>query len=168
MMASNISEKKIKNKVREMNIRHPKHKANLQGEINKLARLIDAKFDYKCIDCGGEMDAQPNGSHFHNIGSHNSLRYNLHNVHRSRSDCNKHFGGRKDGYKAGLVSRYGQEYLDAVEGLKLRYPEIKLTAQEIYEKLAIVRKLNRDIGTMTFKDGAQAREILNKVIGIYT
>lgn len=139
----------------------------LQDEINKLARAIDSYFQFRCIDCGADYGNQADGSHFHNVGTHPSVRWNLHNVHKSTSHCNQFHGGKKRGYVQGLIERYGQEYMDMVDELPKTYPITKLSNQEIYDKLAVVRKLNREVGKMRFYSGIQARDILNKMIGIY-
>lgn len=155
----------------EMKIRAKKsdHQKALQAEINKLARAIDLKFGFdKCIDCDRPFGNQTDGAHYHSIGSNPSVRYNLHNVHSARSECNRIEDHHVRGYMLGIEDRYGKEYFDMVEGLPRKYPEIKLSPQEIYDTLAVVRKLNRELSKMPLKDSIQARSRLNKMIGIYT
>lgn len=163
--------KLIDDKVKEMRpfAKESENKANLQKEVNKLARRIDEMFNYHyCIDCGNSYGKQTDAAHFHSIGSNSTLRYNLHNLHSAASQCNRFSDKHHEGYKKGLVKRYGQEYLEMVENLPLKYKEIHLTSLEIVEKLKVVRNLNRNLHTFKFSNAIEAREQLNKIIGIYT
>ena len=150
------------------------YKAILQDEVNKLARMIDKYFNYDCIDCNRVLEHnKPNsvhGAHRLNVGGHENIRYNLHNIHSATLFCNKHSTEHKTGYDVGLVERYGQEYLDAVHQLELYYPTLKLNELEIKEALKIVRKLNREFDNHAKGndlDGAMMRSYFNEVIGIY-
>jgi len=139
----------------------------LQNEINRLSKMIDNKFSNPCIDCNRGYGAQQDGAHYHSVGAHSNVRFNLHNVHAARSECNQHDPYHKTRYAKGLKQRYGNDYLEMVEGLPLKYPKIKLSAVEVAEKLKMVRKLIRDFSTFVFTDAMQAREQLNKLINIY-
>lgn len=142
----------------------------LQSEINRLSRLIDAKFGYSCIDCGKPFGKQVDASHFHNVGSHQNVRFNLHNVHSARSDCNQYHGGRKVGYLKGLIERYGQTYADYVE-TDLRHVNcMKLSEADKVEKIALVRRIIREFPEMMIsqnQSGKDIRDLLNNEIGIY-
>lgn len=147
-----------------------KHKKTLQAEINKLSRMIDEYCgNVTCIDCGKDLEQnkQIDGSHFHNVQGNENLRYNLHNIHSSRSECNQFHGGKKDGYKKGIIDRYGYEYLERIEGLKTEFKTLKLQNKEIYEAIPVVRKLQRDLPTFTTKDAIFLRNWCNKIIGFY-
>ena len=145
-----------------------KRRADLQVEVNKLSRMIDAKFGYKCIDCGSEFGKKVDAAHYHSRGANNTIRYNLHNLHSARSHCNLYSDTHKEGYYKGLKSRYGEEYANYVkDSLPIIFERIKLLDSDIKEKLKIVRKLIRTFPTLQFKDGVEAREKLNKIIGIY-
>ena len=147
-----------------------KYRGYLQDEINKLARKIDAKLGHTtCIDCGKTLIGikQVDGAHFTSVGSNTSIRYNLHNIHSAASDCNFYSDTHHKGYEQGIIKRYSKAYLDRIEGLKLEYKVIKLTNKEVAEKLAMVRKLNRDFETFEFDNGISARDCFNMIIGIY-
>lgn len=146
------------------------NKKYLQNEINKLARMIDAKFGYEtCICCHRGFGAQCDGCHYHSTGSNASLRYNLANIHSGSSYCNDYSNTHITGYKEGLATRYGIEYQDyIVNQLPLIYKEIHLSAHDIVEKLAIVRKIIRGLDKVQFKNAIEARDVLNEQIGIYT
>ncbi|MCB0744206.1 MAG: recombination protein NinG [Ignavibacteriae bacterium] len=147
-----------------------KYKSKLADECQKLARMIDNKFNYNCIDCDRPFGKQQDGGHFKSKGSNMTLAFNLHNIHSQRSECNCNGlgGGRERQYYDGLIKRYGIEYAEMVDvGLQKKYKHIGLKGNEIAEKLELVRKLIRDFDTFDFKDGNHARELLNKLIGIY-
>lgn len=167
-----LIDKKEEKKVfalRKVKAHEKKHKNSLQNEINKLARIIDAKFWNCCIDCKLPFrpETQQHGAHYHDIGGHNSIRFNLHNIHSSTSQCNLYSNKHKSGYKIGLIERYGNDYYEMIESLPGKYLRIKLSSLEIYEKLKIVRKLVRDFETFNFENAINARNQLNKIIGIY-
>lgn len=163
--------KLIDEKIKEFRpvAKEQENKANLQKEVNKLARRIDEMMGYMiCIDCTKPYGKQTDAAHFHSIGSNSTLRYNLHNLHSANSQCNRFSDKHLVNYKTGLAKRYGQEYLEMVENLPLKYKEIHLTSLEIVEKLKVVRNLNRNLHTFKFNSSIEAREQLNKIIGIYT
>jgi hypothetical protein len=164
--------KESKERLKKMSIdaHSQKHKNTLQNEINKLARMIDLHCgNISCIDCGKELEQnkQIDGSHFHNVQGNEQIRFNLHNIHSSRSECNQFYGGKKDGYKEGIIQRYGYEYLDQMENLKTDFKMLKLQNKEIFEAIPVVRKLQRDLPTFTSKDGIFLRNFFNKIIGFY-
>ena len=147
-----------------------KYKGFLQGEINKLARKIDAKLGFDtCIDCNKTLIniPQTDAAHFHNSKNHGNIRYNLHNLHSAASDCNFYSDTHKQGYEIGLQERYSRTYFEYVKGLDLTYKDIKLTNKDIAEKLVIVRKLNREFESYGITGGIQARDLFNNLIGIY-
>ena len=148
-----------------------KYKKYLQDEVNKLARMIDLKFGYNtCIDCGGSFGEQQDGGHFKSRGSNCSLRYNLDNIHSQASNCNRNGmgGGKTLDYYRGLIKRYGQSYADYIDSeLQLKYPVIKLSEKEVYEKLTLVRSLVRNFNTFELTGSQQARTLFNNIIGIY-
>jgi hypothetical protein len=149
-------------------VHEKKYKGLLQNEINKLSRMIDAKFGYTlCIDCGKPFGSQTDAAHYTSIGSNNSIRYNLHNLHSAKSDCNQYSDKHKQGYTIGLKERYGESYLTLVEELPIRYKYIKVSAVEVYEKLKIVRSLVKNFDTFKAENGIAMREMFNNIIGIY-
>lgn len=149
-------------------VHEKKYKGLLQNEVNKLSRMIDAKFGYNtCIDCGKPFGAQIDACHYNGVGSNNSIRYNLHNLHSGKSDCNQFSDKHKQGYTLGLAERYGQSYLTLVEELPIRYKYIKVTAVEVFEKLKTVRSLVKNFDTFKAENSIAMREMMNGIIGIY-
>lgn len=145
------------------------YKKKLQASINKLVKLIDAEFEYKCIDCGKDFGKQTDAGHYHSVGSNNSLRFNLHNIHAQRAQpCNQYEGGKKKEYYEGLINRYGQKYADYIDKeLPVNHKIIKLSEIEVVEKLKLVNRLIKEFSTFSFENGKEARYIFNKIIGIY-
>jgi hypothetical protein len=140
----------------------------LQNQINLLARKIDARFYSTCIDCNKPYGKQVDGAHYHGRGSNSTLRYNLHNIHSASSQCNQYSDKHKQGYAQGLVARYGLDYASyVIDRLPLEIKEIKLTGQDIADKLKLVRYLNRTFDTYDLTDGVVARSLFNKLINIY-
>jgi hypothetical protein len=145
-----------------------KYKKSLQDEVNKLSRMIDAKFGYTtCIDCSKPFGNQVDACHFNGVGSNHSIRYNLHNLHSGKSDCNQFSDRHKQGYTIGLKERYGESYLTLVEELPIRYKYIKISAVEVVEKLKIVRNLVKNFDTFQAENSIAMREMMNGIIGIY-
>jgi len=141
---------------------------DLQKKINLLSRLIDAKCGHDtCIDCGKPFGKQIDAAHYHDMSTNRSIRFNLHNLHSARSDCNKFSSNHKKGYASGLESRYGEIYLKYVESLKNNQTQINLTATEIKEKLKIVNSIIKNIDAYSFRSGIKVRTCMNKIIGIY-
>jgi hypothetical protein len=161
-----LEDKKFKEM--EERVKTPVRKNDLQKEINKLSRMIDKKFNYKCIDCDNPFGKQTDAAHLHNVGGHQNIRFNLHNLHSARSHCNKYNSEHKVGYRQGIIKRYGDDYLYYIsEEMPKECKYLGLLDNEVKEKLAIVRKLIRDFDTFDLKDGKQARYMFNKIIGIY-
>ncbi len=142
-------------------------KKDLQREINKLSRLIDERFDYKCICCNREYGKQKDAAHYSSVGSNSTIRFNLHNIHTADSYCNNYSNTHISGYYDGLIKRYSQQYADFVKFELPKTPIIKLSPKEIQEKLKLVRQLIKNLDTYIFTDGKHGRDIFNKLIGIY-
>lgn len=143
------------------------HRSTLQNLINKLARLIDAKFYSTCIDCCKEYGKQVDGAHFHSRGANSSLRWNLDNIHSARSFCNQYSDKHKEGYRKGIIKRYGSGYMELIDNLPLKYKSVKMSNNEVYDKLALLRKIIRDFDTYNLISAEHGRELFNNLIGIY-
>lgn len=145
-----------------------KYRGYLQDEINTLAKMIDESFGYDgCVDCGRPMQGI-DASHFHNVGGNENIRWNLHIIHASDSVCNRMHGGKKEGFYAGLISRYTQEYADYVKfSIPRDYPRLSITEMEIKSALKVVRAIIRKFNRYHFCNAIQAREKCNQLIGLY-
>jgi hypothetical protein len=160
---------KKRKKETSIDVHSQKHKTTLQNEINKLSRMIDEHCSYvTCIDCDTKLDRQVHGAHFHNVKGNENIRYNLHNIHSATSQCNRFDSEHKIRYQIGLVNRYGLEYFEYVSNeIPQKYKSVHLTNKEIFEAIAVVRKLQRTLHTYKSKDGCFLRTICNNIIGFY-
>jgi len=149
------------------------NKKDLQNAVNEIARLIDK--GCRCIDCD-RTEAKPcwDGGHKKSVGSHSPTRYNLHNIFKQTRYCNSMSEGRKGAFEEGIKDMYGQEYLELVNNLPLKYPTLKdvgLTPEKIVECLKEARKIVRELKKADLvyptKIRIELREKYNKRIGIY-
>ncbi len=140
-------------------------KTLLQIEINTIVRLLDS--GKGCISCNhgwsGDFTMQKNASHYHNVGSNDTIRFHLDNIHTSCVKCNKHDEGNKPEYYNTLVSLYSQEYANHVRGLNSKYSTIKLDRATIVETIPIARKIVREL----VKGSEYTREEINNILDIY-
>lgn len=155
-------------KAAKTEVKISENRIELQRNINLFSRMIDASFGFNtCIDCNKPFGKQVDAAHFHNVKGNEQLRFNLHNLHSAKSDCNQYSSEHKVGYKQGLEQRYGIDYLNQVEALKTEIKELKLNAVEISEKLKLVRHIIRNFDKYKFDNALIARNQFNKIIGIY-
>lgn len=145
-----------------------KNRSNLQKEINRLSKLIDAKCGYQtCICCHRDFGKQTDAAHYHSVGSNQTLRFNLHNIHSASSYCNNYSNTHLSGYLVGLEARYGILYKIRVVSLPQVYKSLKLSAKDIHNKLILVRSLIKNFDDYEFNNGIEGRELFNQLIGIY-
>lgn len=138
----------------------------LQKEVNTISRLIDA--GKGCISCGhgwkSDWTRVKNAGHYHSVGSHDAIRFNLHNIYLQCVVCNDHLSSNKGEYSKRIVIIYGQEVLDKIEALPLKYKEMHLTKTDLLYAIKEARKIIREI-----KEGRDfTREEVNKKLNIYT
>lgn len=89
----------------------------------KLANRIDEQAGHGCISCGTKKPTiQYCGGHFKTAGGHSEIALDIRNIMRQCNQyCNKNLSGNIEGtkttkgYKAGVLDRYGQAYLDWLE-----------------------------------------------------
>ncbi len=118
----------------------------------RLGNLLDA--DKPCICCGRPRDgAVFCGGHYKTSGAHPELALSLINIHGQENvNCNMHLSGNisgtkgAKGFKAGLVERYGQEFVDYLESYR---PTRKRTCEELIalraEYSAEIRRLEKGL-----------------------
>lgn len=92
-----------------------KQKALTQTAANKLCSLLDA--GRNCISCGRPLRGGrfQHSSHFKSRGANSFLRYSMLNLHLSCVVCNLWKSGEIEGFRAGLIERYGQPLLDCLD-----------------------------------------------------
>lgn len=140
--AKAIEDKENKKAVLELNRKSLKWQHDkTQPVFNKLRRLQEFKWfndrglEPTCISCGKEIgnDQWCNG-HFKTVGSNSRLRYDFKNSYLQHNhQCNKQKSGDIDGYKKGLVNRFGDEARSIIDYCETNNSPIKYTWQELEE-----------------------------------
>lgn len=142
-------------------------KNDLQHEINHIARIID--YGYNCISCGGNGKAQ--GGHYHTVKAHPAIRFNLFNVWIQDYYCNVKLSSNISGYNIGLKETFGPELKEYIEnGIILQYPELHITKFELIEKIALARKIIRELPKekkYSLVERVEMRQKLNERMGMY-
>lgn len=107
----NVKRKSFINKQSKNEI--PKLRRKLRIHFHEFIRLRDK--DNGCISCvtGGVHNA----GHFRSVGSspQASMAFDEKNVNGQCVRCNYTLGGNPDGYKKGLVRKYGPKILEEIE-----------------------------------------------------
>lgn len=122
------AQKAQKAKVKEGDIRH-QHKLT-QSIVNRLCLLLDS--GKPCISCGrpDQGGRLRNAGHFKSRGANSALRYDLLNLHGQCTYCNLYNSGAIEGYRQGLLERYGSAILDYLDTA----PRVRAwTAQELIQ-----------------------------------
>lgn len=102
-----------------------------QHAFNAYIRERDK--EQPCICCGkplgeGDVGGAFDAGHYRSIGSASHLRFNEHNCHAQRKQCNRYGAGRAVDYRIGLIGRIG---LEAVEALEAQNVPNKWTREEL-------------------------------------
>lgn len=104
-------EKKSKNS-EEKSLSHDWSK-KLQTEINAIVRVIDKGLTCLARNQRGQMHA----GHVYARGGNQTIKFNLHNIHRQSAQSNHH--QNDDGLlREGVVGEYGQDYMDFISELR--------------------------------------------------
>lgn len=160
-------EKKQRAKRRRLKEDITDYKKKLQTKINQIVRLIDA--DLPCL-ARNYHPKQMHAGHVYARGGNQSMRYNLHNIHRQSAQSNHH--QNDDGLlREGVVREYGQDYMDfisdlrSIPPLKFSHEEYKILYKHACETYNLLKKQNK-----TYNDPIQRiemRNAFNDALGIY-
>lgn len=115
-------------------------RARAQIEVNAFVRLRDAHLP--CISCGRHHEGQWHAGHYRSRGAAVNLALDPRNIHRQCAPCNNHLHGNAIGYRAGLVTRYGLEFVEALEADNAPRHQ---TAQEIDAIRDTYRTKNKEL-----------------------
>jgi hypothetical protein len=141
----------------------------LQKEVNTIVRLIDK--DTQCISTLKPLNNKFDAGHFYSVGSNPSLRFHLDNIHAQSVYANQYLSGDQMNYLNGLSDVYGIDYKDYVISLKSRYKVLKLSIDEIKDKInisrGIIKWLKLQDRKFTIKERIYFRNKFNNEIGIY-
>lgn len=141
-------------------------KNELQNEINKITRLIDAGLP--CL-ARNYVPKQMHAGHVYARGGNNTIRYNLHNIHRQSAQSNR-FQNDDGLLREGVAKEYGQDYLNFISELR-QTPQLTLKQIE-YEQLTrkaqkIVLKLKKEGKPYSLEERIKLRNEINLELGIY-
>lgn len=141
-------------------------KNELQDEVNLIVRLIDK--DLPCL-AKGIYANQFHAGHIFSRGSNQTIRYNLHNIHRQSAQSN-HFQNEDGLLREGLVKEYGQNYMDFISELR-RTPKLCFSNESFHELTKIARlisaKLKKADNVYNLKQRIELRNQINIELGIY-
>ena len=124
----------------------------LQKLVNKIVRELDK--DKPCISCGTK-NAKWDAGHFFPISTHGYLRFDLFNIYKQCSYCNKELGGNLYEYGKTLV---WFNRLSIIEEHKEKYNGLRFTIPELKEAITAAK-----IALKNLTD----RETINKQLNLY-
>jgi hypothetical protein len=142
-------------------------KHELQTEINKIVRLIDK--GQPCL-ARGTYPKQMHAGHVFSVGSNQTIRFNLHNIHRQSAQSN-HFQNDDGLLREGLRKEYGQDYFEFVSGLR-KTPDLNLKNDEYKELTKRARKIRKQMEKDDYRFNStigriDMRNWINEKLGIY-
>lgn len=138
----------------------------LQVKVNLIVRLID-----KGLPCLARnyQAKQSHAGHLYSRGSNQTIRFNLHNIHRQSAQSN-HFQNDDGLLREGLIKEYGQEYMNFISELR-RTPQLHIKNAEyhdLYKKASkICLRLQKSDNEYSLEDRIRLRNSINKELGIY-
>lgn len=137
----------------------------LQTEINSIVRTIDAGLSCLATNRRGQM----HGGHVYARGGNQTIRYNLHNIHRQCAQSN-HFQNDDGKLREGLTNEYGQDYMNFVSELR-QTPTIKYSNVEYRDLTTLARKILRELKKKdkiySKSERIEMRNRVNLELGIY-
>lgn len=80
-----------------------------RAPFHKWIRLRDA--NRECISCGSTDSKIWDAGHYFKAEIYSGLVFNEKNVHKQCGKCNRFLGGNERGYRAGLIKRFGEQYV---------------------------------------------------------
>lgn len=123
-------------------------KAKADREFSRYIRLrdMDEHGMFRCISCGRKLPiCQADCGHYINR-QHMSLRYSEINCNAQCRACNRFDEGNIQGYRRGLIEKYGEEKVILLEAMKysmnkLSDVELGLLAKEFKKKTSELCKI---------------------------
>ncbi|MFL1552571.1 recombination protein NinG [Pseudomonas sp. D47] len=109
---------------REIKVRKEKlksrgeHMREAQQAFNEYVRTRDKAAGHLCISSGKPLDWSGNAvdaGHYRSVGSAPHLRFDERNCHAQSKQDNRFLSGNAVDYRIGLITRIGQEAVDALE-----------------------------------------------------
>lgn len=159
------NEKKMRNNIKTLS----NYQKELQKEVNTIVRLIDK--GSQCISTLKPLNEKYDAGHFYSVGSNPALRFHLDNIHAQSVYANQHLSGDQINYINGLRHVYGSDYKDYVLSLKSRYKVLKLSKEELIDKIKIAKQIVKELKIENSEYDFSARLFLrttyNDILQIY-
>lgn len=92
--------------------------ARAQTAFNQFIRLRDQLAGHVCISSGLPLNWTGNAvdaGHYRSRGSAPHLRFDERNCHAQSKKQNRYLAGNVTGYRAGLIQRYGVDFVETLE-----------------------------------------------------
>lgn len=140
----------------------------LQGNINKLVRLIDK--GYPCISSGIEPK-QAHAGHYHPTSTASQVRFHLLNIWLQSAYDNTYRHGNHIGYMQGLIHNIGVDVFNEIKELPDKYKGFKPTVEQLKSAIEAIKPLikyeTKREGKYTLRERASKRREYNTIIGLY-
>ena len=142
-------------------------KPKLQIKINEIVRLID--IGLPCLAKGTHAN-QIHAGHIYSRGSNQTIKFNLHNIHRQSAQSN-HYQNDDGLLREGLTNEYGIKYMDFVSSLR-ETPQLKYLNHEYREFTKRASEIALDLKRQgrifpTIQERISMRNDINNALGIY-
>ena len=111
-----------------------------QAAVNSFVRERDAFLP--CISCGITNPVQWHAGHYLSRGAHPELALDPRNINRQCSQCNDYLSGNQIEYRKGLIRRYGQAYVDWLEG---QHDAARLSVDDLKRITAEFKKATKEL-----------------------
>ncbi len=167
-----VEKKQLNLKLKESLKTLGEFKKDLQIEVNKIVRLIDA--ECSCLACGVN-NAKVDASHFRGVGAWDNLRFNLHNIYSGCARCNTYQNGNLIKFREGIVKTFGDTQMAYMDDLNVIYPSVKLNKDELAERTKIAKKAVKELIELnraaklprSADDRIELRKKYNTLLNIY-
>ena len=112
---------------------------------HKAVRLRDKYKD--CVSCGAKWHKDFQAGHYKKAELYSNLKYNEFNINGQCQKCNLRLDGNPDGYKKGIIKRYGVEVLNMLEKMALEYKKdsFKWDREELKETRSKYNKMINEL-----------------------
>lgn len=145
------------------------YEKELQIQINTIVRLID-KGSF-CHSTKKPLNDKFDAGHVFSVGGNPTIRFNLFNIYAQSVYANQYLSGDQINFLAVLSDVYGIEHKEYVLTLKRLYNLIKLTQEDLKEKIKIARQIVKELQnadlTYSAKVRLELRKKYNERLGIY-
>jgi hypothetical protein len=137
------------------------YKDDLQDLVNKIVRLIDKGHPSMSDNL---TNYEVHAGHLISRGNDDTLRFHLFNIWAQSSSDNMYNGGNSTGMRENIKRLFGQEIINLIDGLKAKYPVIKLSKADIVEIKLVASKIIRELeGADKIYTNAERIELRHKI-----